>query len=421
MDTSTLREHNLRTRDDLDGDDEDASHSSKLQRILMAMAIQSTGVPSTINQAHNSSERGEWIQATNTEYNSLISHNTWTLCELPHDRKAIGCRWLLSKENSADGTLSRYKARLVAQGFTQIEGIDYTDIFAPVIWTSSIRVLLALAAMFSFKVHHMDVQTAFLNGTQQETLFIRQPPGYIKPGEEHLNLALDQFFKSHQFQQLKTDIGVYFRRFPQGLVLVGVYVDDFILFSKSTTLLNTVKRDLYSAFTMKNLGPRTFCLVIEVTRLPDGSHQAWVISLQSNIDAPRLFTVRCFIRVCVYSTTFPHCGGELLYLSTTSRPDIAHTVTLLSRHLNNPFDEDMQIAKRVLRYLKGTKQCGLLYQPALHKEFKIELFVDTDYANDKSTRRSTSGYLLFLNKCLVSWKSKLQNIVALFTSEAEYI
>ncbi|KAF0726671.1 hypothetical protein Ae201684P_009310 [Aphanomyces euteiches] len=232
MDTSTLLEHNLRTRDDLDDDDEDASHSSKPQRILIAMAIHSTGLPNTINQAHNSSERDEWIQATNTECNSLISHITWKLCELPPDRKAIGCRWLFSKKYCADGTLSYYKARLVAQGFTQIEGIDYTDIFAPVIRISSIRILLALAAMFSFKVYHMDVQTAFLNGKRQETLYTRQPPGYIKRGEEHLvcrlhksiyglkqssrewNLALDQFFKSHQFQQLKTDPCVYFRRLP---------------------------------------------------------------------------------------------------------------------------------------------------------------------------------------------------------------
>ncbi|KAF0734552.1 hypothetical protein Ae201684P_005119 [Aphanomyces euteiches] len=147
----------------------------------------------------------------------------------------------------------------------------------------------------------MDIQTAFLNGTLQETLYMRQPPGYIKPGEEHLvcrlhkgiygfkqssrewNLALDEFFKSHQFQQLKTDPCVYFRRLPQGLVLVGVYVDDFILLSKSTTLLNTVKRDLYSAFTMKDLGPLTFCLGIEVTRLPDGSQYLQQNKYVSNI------------------------------------------------------------------------------------------------------------------------------------------
>ncbi|KAH9161813.1 hypothetical protein LEN26_001247 [Aphanomyces euteiches] len=450
MDTSTLLEHNLRTRDDLDDDDEDASHSSKRQRILIAMAIHSTGLPSTINQAHNSSERDEWIQATNTEYNSLISHNTWKLCELPPDRKAIGCRWLFSKKYCADGTLSYYKARLVAQGFTQIEGIDYTDIFAPVIRISSIRVLLALAAMFSFKVYHMDVQTAFLNGKRQETLYMRQPPGYIKRGDEHLvcrlhksiyglkqssrewNLALDQFFKSHQFQQLKTDPCVYFRRLPQGLVLVDVYVDDFILLSKS--LLNTVQRDLYSAFVVKDLGPLVFFLGIEVTRLSDGSQYLQQNKYASDIlakhglsDCNPISTPQDSSSIAVSSASpsplllFRTVMGELLYFSTTSRPDIAYTVTWLSRHLNNPSTEDMQIAKQVLRCLKGTKQCGLLYQPALHKHFQIELFVDADYANDKSTRRSTSGYLIFLNKCLVSWKSKLQNIVTLSTLEAEYI
>ncbi|KAH9089450.1 hypothetical protein LEN26_019152 [Aphanomyces euteiches] len=215
---------------DEDFETEDDIIVSKRQRILVAFAVHSTGLPTTIQQAHSSSEREEWIKATNAEYDSLMEHETWTLCELPPGRKPIGCRWLFTKKYSADGSLLRYKARLVAQGFTQVAGIDYTDIFAPVIRTSSIRFLLSLAALQSMHICHMDVQTAFLNGNLQETLYMRQPPGYVQPGQDHLvcrlnksiyglkqssrewNSALDSYFKSKGFVQLKTDPCIYFQR-----------------------------------------------------------------------------------------------------------------------------------------------------------------------------------------------------------------
>ncbi|KAH9127907.1 hypothetical protein LEN26_009186 [Aphanomyces euteiches] len=222
-----------------------------------------------------------------------MEHETWTLCDLLPGRKPIGCRWLFTKKYSADGFFLRYKARLVAQGFTQVAGIDCTDIFAPVIRTSSIRFLLALAALQSMQICHMDVQTALLNGALQETLYMRQPPGYVKPGQDHLVCRLNK-----SFYGLKQ------------------YYD------------NSSRYSLYK-------------------------HQ--------------------------------------------------------------------QIAKRVLRYLKGAQDYCLLYSKSDKEDFTIDPYVDADYANDISTRQSTSGFLLFLNGCLISWKSKLQNIVALSTCEAEYI
>ncbi|KAH9134621.1 hypothetical protein AeRB84_019649 [Aphanomyces euteiches] len=345
-----------------------------------------------------------------------MEHETWTLCELPPGRKPIGCRWLFTKKYSADGSLLRYKARLVAQGFTQVAGIDYTDIFAPVIRTSSIRFLLSLAALQSMHICHMDVQTAFLNGNLQETLYMRQPPGYVQPGQDHLvcrlnksiyglkqysrewNSALDSYFKSKGFVQLKTGPCIYFQRTRQGLVLVGVYVDDFILLSTSRSVLETTKRNLSSRFHMKDLGNLAFCLGIEVERLQDGSiffHQRkYILDLLAThgftdcnpISTPQASSAT---RSSTASSPLPfrQVVGELLYLTTTTRPDIAYTVTLLSRHLNEPAEEHQQIAKRVLRYLKGTQDYGLLYSKSDKEDFTIDLYVDADYANDISTRR----------------------------------
>ncbi|KAH9101333.1 hypothetical protein LEN26_015722, partial [Aphanomyces euteiches] len=432
--------------------DVDEHQLSKQHRLLVALALQSTGLPSNIRQAHASPEKHEWIKPTDAEYNSLMQHNTWTLCELPPDHKPIGCRWIFTKKYTADGTLSRYKARLVAQGFTQVAGVDYTEVFAPVIRTSSIRFLLALAAMSSMQICHMDVQTAFLNGNLQETLYMKQPPGYVQPGSEHLvcrlnksiyglkqssrewNSPLDSYFKSQRFTQLKSDPCIYFRRTPQGLVLVGVYVDDFILLSTHSNLMDSTKRALSTRFTMKDLGTLTYCLGIEVKRLEDGSillHQSRYISdilakhglADCNpISTPQDSHTSSF-RSSSSTPSLPcrNVVGELLYLTTTMRPDIAFSVTLLSRHLNNPEEEHQHISKRVLRYLQGTKDYGIRYTKQDTLDYFIELFIDADYANDATTRRSTSGYFLFLNGCLISWKSKLQNIVALSTSEAEYI
>ncbi|KAF0734551.1 hypothetical protein Ae201684P_005409 [Aphanomyces euteiches] len=183
---------------------------------------------------------------------------------------------------------------------------------------------------------------------------------------------------------------------------------------------------------MKDLGNLTFRLGIEVERLQDGSiflHQRkYILDLLAThgftdcnpISTPQASSAT---RSSTASSPLPYrqVVGDLQYLTTTTHPDIAYTVTFLSRHLNEPAEEHQQIAKRVLRYLKGTQDYGLLYSKSDKEDFTTDLYVDADYANDTSTRRSTSGFVLFLNGCLISWKSKLQNIVALSTCEAEYI
>jgi len=146
-----------------------------------------TGVsPNTFKQATASLEHDSWKKAMQQEMVSLVKHNTWDLIEPPKDASIVGCRWVYAKKFHPDGSIRRYKARLVVQGFSQTEGIDYFETFAPVVSITTIRMMLALAAVNQWKLDQMDVETAFLNSTVEEDIYVRQAPGFIVEGKEGL-------------------------------------------------------------------------------------------------------------------------------------------------------------------------------------------------------------------------------------------
>ena len=128
----------------------------------------------------------EWKEAADSDYQSLMENETWKLVKLPTGRKSVGCKWIFKTKCTSDGKVERYKARLVAKGYTQKPGEDYDETFSPVVRYSSIRTLLAFAVQNGMIIHQMDVVTAFLNGTLDEDIYMEQPPGCIKKGEEHL-------------------------------------------------------------------------------------------------------------------------------------------------------------------------------------------------------------------------------------------
>ena len=139
--------------------------------------------PSTIQDANSSHHAAEWKAATDAEYNSLIENKTWKLVELPPGRKAVGCKWVFKLKHDVDGRVERFKARLVAKGYAQKYGIDYDEIFSPVVRFSSIRLLLAFAVQHDMLIHQMDVETAFLNGKLDEEIYMQQPGSYCNGKE----------------------------------------------------------------------------------------------------------------------------------------------------------------------------------------------------------------------------------------------
>ena len=119
-----------------------------------------------------------WLQAMHDEYNALLRNKTWTLTSLPPGAKPVGCKWLFKNKYNVDGSLQRHKARLVAQGFTQIAGYDYNETYSPVVKPSTIRVVLLYVVTSAWPTHQIDVNNAFLNGDLQEDVYMKQPPGF---------------------------------------------------------------------------------------------------------------------------------------------------------------------------------------------------------------------------------------------------
>ncbi len=214
-------------------------------------------------------EKDHWINAMTKEKESLDTNCVWNLVELPEGRKPVGSKWVFKTKTNADGKIERYKARLVAQGFSQKFGSDYDETFCPVV--RPVRTLIVMSVQYGLQLHQVDVTTAFLNGELKEEVYMRQPEGFVTPGKEHLvcklkksiyglkqsprcwNTALDSHLKKMGFVQAGSDPCIY-RAASGESFLLGVYVDDIALASKSSARLEEVKRALAKKFDIKDMG-----------------------------------------------------------------------------------------------------------------------------------------------------------------------
>ena len=248
---------------------------------LLINAVQ-IDTPSTYKQAMRLPLKSKWQEATTDEYNSLTEMGTWILVSLPKHRNVIKCKWVFTVK--ANG---RYKARVVAKGFTQEHGIDYEETFSPVTRYESIRYLLAHAALEDWEIEAMDVKTAYLYGELKEEIYMAQPEGFIKSGQEHKVCKLvksiyglkqarrvwyETISKTLQkklgFQQLHSDAGVHILRQREGdhEIILILYVDDLLIMGNSQPMIHSIKKQLMAAYQMKDLGAATSYLGIRITR-----------------------------------------------------------------------------------------------------------------------------------------------------------
>jgi histone deacetylase 1/2 len=221
------------------------------------------------------------------EYNSLMANNTWTLVSLPVGRKPVSCKWVFKIKQGTNGEVERYKARLMARGFTQTYKVDYNKTFAPLSKFASLRCIFALATLENMEIHQMDMKTAFLNGDLEKEIYMEQPQGFMHQGGEHLvckfhkslyglkqfprawNQKLHEFFKNINFMKSKADPSVYVALVGDVKFFIVVYVDDLIVVCNDQKKLLQVNAKLNQKFEMKDLGELHFFLGMELERNRD--------------------------------------------------------------------------------------------------------------------------------------------------------
>eukprot|EP00873_Tetraselmis_striata_P005549 jgi/Tetstr1/425813/TSEL_016191.t1 len=410
----------------------------------------------TLKQALSGPFKEQWAQAVESEFNSLEKQGTWVVCELPEERTAIPSKWVFKVKYNADGSIARFKARLVVQGCRQRHGIDYAETFAPTVKFTTIRVLFAIAVQYGWNIHQVDVDTAFLYAPVEEEIYMRPPPGYeqydargrpmvlrllkslygLKQSPRNWHNTLHKFLVCYGFQQLKSDPGAYvYWQGGQLICILVVYVDDMIFAFKDAVWAADFKTALGARFDIKDLGVCAWALGMAVERDWDNAtlkvHQAkYIDDMVHKFNLADAYAVSTPAEVGAdvpgsnkpLAAEMPYQAlvGSLLYAMVATRPDIAEAVSKLCRVMAKPEERHWQAAKRVLRYLKGTKTLGLTFSGG-KADGLLHGYCDADWAGDVVSRRSTTGFVFMLCGAAVSWKSQLQATVALSTAEAEYM
>lgn len=423
-------------------------------------AVEIMADPISYKEAIESEDSEKWKKAMEEEVQAHIKNGTWELVERPAGVNVIGSRWVFKTKRDENGKIDKYKGRGVAKGYSQKEGLDYGQVFAPTAKPTSIRTVVCVSALLDWELENMDVNTAFLNADVDEEIYMQQLEGFeqygpngeelvcklkksiygLRQASRNWNLTIDQWMKGYGFQASVADACVYVKRQDQEIIVVVVWVDDLIIAGSSRRIVQDFKAAISKRFSMKDLGALKWILGVEIKR--DRSRRRIEISQRAYINQmlERFGMADCksvgapaegvLTRINAEEGGRPDrlymsIVGSLIYAAMITRPDITYAVQALGRHLQTSGEEHMIAAKRVLRYLQGTKDLGLVYEASGDSTGQPSIvgFSDADWGGDLDTRRSTTGYLFMIDKTggAISWASKLQPTVALSSAEAEYM
>ncbi|GKA04252.1 putative ribonuclease H-like domain-containing protein, partial [Tanacetum coccineum] len=375
-----------------DDEDLDTYNSPFANQVMGAEADFNNMEPSTVQEPIKIAQALDdesWVEAMQEELLQFKIQKVWTLVDLPYRKKAIGTKWVYRNKKDERGIVVRNKARLVAQGYKQEEGIDYDEVFAPVARIEAIRLFFAYASFMNFLVYQMDVKSAFLYGTIDEELL-----------ELGMRLSLPICWTMDSIE----------------VKLTRIYFEQI----------------MHKRFQMSSMGELTFFLGLQVKQKEDGifiSQDKYVGEILKKFGFSSIRTANTHMETNKVLTKdeddeavdvylYWSMIGSLMYL-TSSRPDIMFSVCACSRFQVQPKVSHLNAVKRIFRYLKGRPKLGLWYPK--DSPFILEAFSDSDYAGASLDRKSTTGGCQFLGSRLISWQCKKQTVVANSTTEAEYI
>ena len=369
-----------------------------------------TDAPRTFKQALSSAESTQWKLAMDKEHNILIENDTYELVELPYGEKAVPGRWVYILKPDQVGT-TKHRARWCAKGFHQEHGVNYEETFSPTAKIQSTRMVVQVAAQDDMIVGQMDVNAAYLNADIDCDVYMQQPDGYVedpskvcklkkaiyglKQAGRQWNCLLNECLSKDGFVKSEADPCLFTKNTEDGRVILLVWVDDLIIATSNLDLLNNVKTFLSNSFQMKDLGSLHWFLGIEfnVTRNAISMNQSQYIhnilarfgmsdcKPKSTPCDPSVYDLlQTESDVLENATLYREIVGSLIYLMTSTRPDLAYVVNLLSQYMSSPHTVHLTIAKSVLRYIKGTIDYKLQYVKS-NNGLKLTVFSDSDWGS----------------------------------------
>ena len=442
-------------------------------------------LPTTYKGVLKHQDRIEWLKAIDKELESCKNKGVYRIVDkLPPGHRALSTRWVLTVKKDSENRIIRHKARLVVRGFEQIHGVDYNETYAPTAKWKLTKILLYLAVAFNYEIKQLDFETAFLNAPLEEDIYIQIPDGFmeakppqvlklekalygLKQAPREWNKALHKYLLELQYRHSPIDPCVYVKRFPTGLIILSIYVDDTIIFYPKTLEKDWLKDKILIGrkYPIKDLGDCEWILNMSITR--DRINNCLTISqeayIQSILNEHNITTSKHLNHPYVYDdlTVPPTTGnsyamdtaehklyrsmvGEVLYAAISTRGDIAYLVYKLSTFLADPYNYHLTAVRQIYKYLHQTIDKKMIIVPTKHVDFEsssnngddlitydhkiltdfsqvdIDIYADSNWAGDKKDAKSTSGQVVLINNNVIHWQSKKQSCTGLSSTEAEF-
>ena len=408
-------------------------------------------VPNTYKQATNCEEKVQWEAAIQKEWDSMSNNDVWEVVTMPENRKCVRSKWVFDKKHDENGNLVKFKSRLVAMGCTQVEGIDYTDTYAPTVERSSIRIMLMYCLKKRFFVNQADVVSAFLQAPLEEEIYMYPPDGFrnvigkdkvlklrksiygLKQSSREFHKKLANILLKLGWKQLKSDPCIFMKNDE----IIIHHVDDLLFGASSVGNYNKLIKQIDSEMKIIDQGPVKHYLKMKIDyNLEKGtckiSQPAYIMEIMEEFNLVNIQTKRT--PLCPHTVLdkvelteeekkkmanlpFRELLGKINYLACTSRPDLSVCVTRLAQFSNCYSSSHWNQLIHVVQYLKYTKDEGI-YLNACNGP--LQAFSDSDWGGDRPTRRSTTGYVIKFGGSIIMWKSTLQKSVAHSTMDAEF-
>lgn len=418
----------------------------------IGMSIDPTRAPSCYEEAM---AIPGFVDAMEREMASLRNHGVYETVSIPPGRKPIGGKWVYAVKQRADGSIEKYKARFVGQGFSQIPGTDYeTDgVTAPTARQASTRLFLAVSSKHKFSIRQADFETAYLNADMDKELYMKPPKGYEEPdGKCWLikkalygfkqsgnlwHLGLTKTLSDTGFTKLQKEPCWWVKKENGAISAMAlIYVDDILVATESDDKSRQILLLLNAKYQLKDRGALgesdAMWLGMQIKRCKSGydidqSHYARTIVDRLVPDARGASTPITKELSSAFVGQEPRvnqsimvASGSIIWLACGSRPDLSFAGSTIAQHNAHPTEAAWGLVTQCVRYIKSTAQT------TLHIEHDpqappLELYCDADYAEDKDTRRSISGYVIKVHGSTIAWQSKKQKSIVRSTLEAEYV